>query len=61
MGTGDVLAGVIGAFLASSADPLIATASAVYVHALAGSMAASTTVPTAVDVLESIGPTIWSF
>jgi NAD(P)H-hydrate epimerase len=61
IGTGDVLAGVIGAFLSSSADPLIATASAVYVHALAGAMAATTTVPTAVDVLESIGPTIASF
>lgn len=39
-GTGDVLAGLIGAFLASSDDLLLSTVAAVYVHALAGERAA---------------------
>lgn len=35
-GTGDVLSGVLGAYLAKGLDPLRAAAAAVYVHALAG-------------------------
>ncbi len=58
MGSGDVLAGVIAAFLATSDEPLIATASAVYVHALAGRNAAATTTPTVIDVLRELGPTV---
>jgi ADP-dependent NAD(P)H-hydrate dehydratase / NAD(P)H-hydrate epimerase len=61
IGTGDVLAGIIGAFLATSDDPLIATASAVYIHALAGATAVSTTTPTVLDVLDALGPTVRSF
>lgn len=58
IGTGDVLAGVIGAFLATTDDPLVAVASAVYIHALAGSKAAAVTVPTAIEVLDALGPVI---
>ncbi len=35
-GTGDVLAGILGAFLASGADPFAAAASAAWVHGRAG-------------------------
>ena len=35
-GTGDVLAGMIGAFLARGAEPLLGTAAAAHVHGLAG-------------------------
>lgn len=58
IGTGDVLAGIIGAFLANSDDPLLATASAVYVHALAGASAAEGTTPTVVEVLDEVGPIV---
>jgi NAD(P)H-hydrate epimerase len=61
IGTGDVLAGIIGAFLATSNDPLIATASAAYIHALAGSRAATGTTPTVLDVLDQVGPTVRLF
>jgi NAD(P)H-hydrate epimerase len=33
---GDVLSGVIGAFLAQDADPFLAAAAGAYVHGLAG-------------------------
>lgn len=39
-GTGDVLAGVAGAFLAAGGDPAAAAAAAAYVHGLAGAIAA---------------------
>lgn len=39
-GTGDVLSGVIGAFLAKRMDPFTATCAAVFVHAAAGRLAA---------------------
>ncbi|MBI1846311.1 MAG: NAD(P)H-hydrate dehydratase [Candidatus Rokubacteria bacterium] len=40
-GTGDVLTGILGAFLARGLDPGAALASAVYVHGLAGDRAAA--------------------
>jgi len=55
MGSGDVLAGVVGAWLAVGLPPLMAGALAAYVHGLAGDYAAlSLTMfsTTAVDVLE---------
>ncbi len=58
IGTGDVLAGIIAAFVDPSGDAVSATASAVYIHAVAGARAAEVTVPTAVDVLDAVGPTI---
>ncbi len=54
-GTGDVLAGVIGALLASGLDPLHAGALGAYVHGRAGEAAASVLTPlcvTAEDVVE---------
>jgi NAD(P)H-hydrate epimerase len=61
IGTGDVLAGTIAAFLAGSDDPLVAVASAVYVHGAAGANATHRTVPTVLDVLAAIGPTVRMF
>jgi NAD(P)H-hydrate epimerase len=39
-GTGDVLTGVLGAFLARGLEPAAAVSAAVYVHGLAGDVAA---------------------
>ena len=39
-GSGDVLSGIIGTLLAQKLSPLIAAATAVYIHALAGDIAA---------------------
>jgi NAD(P)H-hydrate epimerase len=39
-GTGDVLAGVVGALLASGLEPFVAACAAVRIHALAGRRAA---------------------
>jgi NAD(P)H-hydrate epimerase len=39
-GTGDVLTGIVGAFLARGLDPTDALAAAVYLHGLAGDVAA---------------------
>ena len=39
-GTGDVLAGILGAILARGLEPWLAAAAAVYVHGLAGDVAA---------------------
>ncbi|MBV9916156.1 MAG: bifunctional ADP-dependent NAD(P)H-hydrate dehydratase/NAD(P)H-hydrate epimerase, partial [Solirubrobacterales bacterium] len=41
-GTGDVLSGVIGAYLAKSMDPFHAACAGVFVHAAAGRLAAET-------------------
>jgi NAD(P)H-hydrate epimerase len=40
-GTGDVLAGVIGALLARGTDPWLAATAGVYLHGLAGDRAAA--------------------
>ncbi|MFZ9668261.1 MAG: ADP-dependent NAD(P)H-hydrate dehydratase, partial [Solirubrobacterales bacterium] len=57
-GTGDVLAGVCGAFLARGLDPFDAAAAAVFVHARAGRIAAgrvgSTDGMIASDVVEAL-------
>jgi NAD(P)H-hydrate epimerase len=39
-GTGDVLSGIVGALLARGCEPWVAATSAVYVHGLAGDVAA---------------------
>jgi NAD(P)H-hydrate epimerase len=39
-GTGDVLSGVIGAYLAKHMDPFVAACAGVWVHARAGQLAA---------------------
>ena len=41
-GTGDVLSGVIGAYLSKGMDPFHAACAGVFVHARAGRLAAST-------------------
>lgn len=61
IGTGDVLAGTIAAFVGTNEDALVATASAAYVHGLAGADAASQTTPTVLDVLHSLGPAVRAF
>ncbi len=62
IGTGDVLAGTIAAFLAGmKTEPLIAVASAVYVHAAAGARLSRLTTPTVLDLLAELGPTIAPF
>ncbi len=56
-GTGDVLAGMIGALLAQKCDAFAATASAAYLHGLAGDIAAEEKTQPGViasDVIESI-------
>lgn len=61
IGSGDVLAGMIGAFVALSPDPLMAVASAVHLHGIAGSAARETTTLTTPDLLGSVGPTVRAF
>ncbi len=54
-GTGDVLSGVIGAYLAKGMDPFHAACAGVLVHARAGRLAAETIGPEGViarDVIE---------
>jgi NAD(P)H-hydrate epimerase len=56
-GTGDVLAGMIGGLLSQGCDPLWAAVSGVYIHGLAGDIAAASIGPVgflARDVLQSI-------
>jgi hydroxyethylthiazole kinase-like uncharacterized protein yjeF len=57
-GTGDVLSGVIGAFLAGGAQPLAAAVAGVYYHGAAGDLAAKRLSERAViagDVAEALG------
>ncbi len=57
-GTGDVLAGTIGALLAGGSDPLTAAAAGVRLHALAGRLAGAECGPDGViasDVIASLG------
>ncbi len=55
IGTGDVLAGMIGALVARGLDPEVAARSAAYRHGLAGSHLAGVTSVTAMGLLEVIG------
>ena len=60
-GTGDVLSGLLGGLLAQNMNPVDAACLAVYVHGLAGDLAAETYTPramTAGDVVESL-PEAW--
>ena len=54
-GTGDVLGGVIGAFLAKRMDPFHAACAGVFVHAAAGRLAAQTIGPEGVIAGDVIG------
>lgn len=60
-GTGDVLAGMVGALLAQGADPWEAACAAAYAHGLAGDIAARQKTPRALiagDLLEAL-PEAW--
>ncbi|MDA2979447.1 MAG: NAD(P)H-hydrate dehydratase [Actinomycetota bacterium] len=61
IGSGDVLAGMIGAFVASSPDPLLAVASAVHLHGIAGAAVREVTTLTTPDLLAAVGPTVSAF
>ncbi len=61
IGSGDVLAGVIGAFGATTSDTMSAVTSATYVHGLAGQRARSSSTVTVLDILEAIGSVVASF
>jgi NAD(P)H-hydrate epimerase len=63
-GTGDVLSGVIGAFLAKRVDPFTATCAAAFVHAAAGRLAAQQVGPEGVvahDVIERLPAALQGF
>ena len=60
-GTGDVLAGVVGALLARGADPWIAATAAVYVHGAAGDRCARSRGQEGVlasEIAAEIGPVV---
>jgi hydroxyethylthiazole kinase-like uncharacterized protein yjeF len=61
IGSGDVLAGVMGAFGSTTTDTMAAVTSAAYLHGLAGRRAAESSTVTVLDILEAIGPTVASF
>lgn len=55
IGTGDVLAGMIGAFTAAGISTLDAVASAVYLHGVAGSRLAARRIVNASDLVREVG------
>jgi NAD(P)H-hydrate epimerase len=61
IGSGDVLAGVIGAFGSTTIDTMSAVTSAAYIHGLAGQRAAESSSVTVLDVLEAVGPVVAGF
>jgi hydroxyethylthiazole kinase-like uncharacterized protein yjeF len=61
IGSGDILAGVIGAFGSTTSDTMSAVTSAAYIHGLAGQRAAESSTVTVLDILEAVGPVVSSF
>ena len=62
-GTGDVLTGIIAAWLAQTLDPEVACRLGVYLHGMAGDLAASMegeVSMTAIDLLDNLGKAIAS-
>ena len=55
IGTGDILAGMIGALVARGLDPEVAARSAAHRHGLAGKRSAAVTSVTAMGLLDVIG------
>jgi hydroxyethylthiazole kinase-like uncharacterized protein yjeF len=53
-GSGDVLSGMVGALLAAGVEPGLAAAAGTYLHGAAGTLAATTGMPTAADVLAAV-------
>jgi NAD(P)H-hydrate epimerase len=63
MGTGDVLAGMVGALLAQGVEPFEATALGAYLHGSAGDLAAealTTVAMTAEDLVEHVPEALWT-
>ena len=60
IGTGDVLAGVIAAFIAGGVDAPIAAASAAYVHGVAGSAVARTDAVTPERLIDAVSSAVAS-
>lgn len=58
IGTGDVLAGMIGAFLAAGLEPAVAARSAAFWHGVAGAELADRQIVTADALLEQVGRTL---
>jgi hydroxyethylthiazole kinase-like uncharacterized protein yjeF len=58
IGSGDILAGIIGALGSNTDDMLSAVTSAAYIHGLAGQRAAQRSTVTVLDILESLGPVL---
>jgi NAD(P)H-hydrate repair Nnr-like enzyme with NAD(P)H-hydrate dehydratase domain len=61
IGSGDILAGIVGAFGSVDDDTLSAVTSAAYVHGLAGQEAARSSTVTVLDILKALGPVIAAF
>jgi NAD(P)H-hydrate epimerase len=62
-GSGDVLTGILGAFLAALGDPLAAARLGVFVHATAGDLAAAEVGETALaagDLIDFLAPVLKS-
>jgi ADP-dependent NAD(P)H-hydrate dehydratase / NAD(P)H-hydrate epimerase len=58
IGTGDVLAGMIGAFLSAGFDPAIAARSAAYWHGVAGARQNGVRTVTASSLIDAVGGTL---
>ena len=61
IGSGDVLAGLIGAFVSTLPDPVAAVASAVHIHGVAGQVLDDVSVVTTPDLVAAIGPTVAAY
>ncbi|MEZ5174658.1 MAG: NAD(P)H-hydrate dehydratase [Acidimicrobiia bacterium] len=61
IGSGDVLAGMIAAFAATSRNLESAVVSAVHLHGVAGSIARDLGTVTATELLAAVGPTVGAF
>jgi NAD(P)H-hydrate epimerase len=60
-GTGDVLAGLLGALLAGGVDPFAAARAAVFLHGVAGELAGRARPgPTALEVAERVDAALWA-
>jgi hydroxyethylthiazole kinase-like uncharacterized protein yjeF len=61
IGSGDVLAGMIGAFGSTTEPAMSAATSAAYIHGVAGQRASQSSTITVMDILTAVGPVIADF
>lgn len=61
IGSGDVLAGLIAAFVSHSIDPVTAVVSATHLHGIAGQVIDEASVVTTPDLIAAIGPTVAAY